>query len=55
MSQFYYFAPVEMRSIASACLYVSLFVGSVAYLDNHTSKFTTFSVHVICGRGSVLF
>jgi len=37
------------------CLSVCLCVCPLAYLRNHTSELRDFSVHVTCGRGSVLF
>jgi len=38
----------------SVCLPLCLSVCPVAYLKNHCPNFTTFSIHVIRGRGSVL-
>jgi len=45
--------PVEVRSIVIS-VYVCLSVCPLVYLKNHTSKFHLISVHVTCGRGSIL-
>jgi len=41
--------------LRSTCLSVCLFVCTLAYLESHIPNFTKVSVHVTCGRGSVLF
>ena len=54
---YFFFAAVGVQSIAisvSVCLSVSLFVSPLAYLKNTPPNFTKFSVHVTCGRGSIL-